>query len=684
MSASTKLGRRRPVKACTACIRSKTKCDRASPCEACCKKGKAALCTTAADAAARLTRRSIFDRDGAVVGRPDEVHLAARTELTAMREILASLQPRILRAEALLNALPTPERSEKRRRLSSEGLEQASRAPTTPTLSAVGRHPELTACALQISPDPQESDAEREKPAELQLLDPPERGPNYIGPGQYPFHGPGRDTAILPPSMPNVLAKFPTRLAFAAVAPSRLESQLLVNHCMVTLGCLHPVINSEARTQHLLHFWVVESPLQLEHCYSSWLASYFAQAAVGARLASSEVIAGLGTDAGKSVALRKRADDLTEAAIASLYHANLIHNRSLVALQAVAYLALSGRTAETFRAMNVLVDHATLAAQHLRLERDTYGLPPNSTTEHPAVRTAALEVRKRVVRALCIANWLYSDLPCITPDRVKGAPPQPHEAAGGILRDATPTSYLNFLFDIARIVYRARFLNATPEQVSACLRDIVSLGESSLPAEDGLIRSMCRVHLYYWQLRLQRLRPGAETAVLVALAEGVLREIPTLAAYEVRHWAILHQVCAAALVLIGTWRCETGALAPTDAGRQLVELAESFLLDSSAANSIAEKSLEAIRQARLAGEPNARQNRTDDLDRPQERLIGASAAPVAFPAAIDALLAGQSPTTGFPWMAEPVEMFEGLVLGLEGLPSSIDGQRLDWNPVWLQ
>lgn len=110
---------------------------------------------------------------------------------------------------------------------------------------------------------------------------------------------------------------------------------------------------------------------------------------------------------------------------------------------------------------------------------------------------------------------------------------------------------------------------------------------------------MCRVHLHYWQLRLQRLRPGAETAVLVALAEGVLREIPTLATYEVRHWAILHQVCAAALVLIGTWRCGTGSRAPTDASRQLVELAKSFLLASSAANSIAGKSLEAICQAQL-------------------------------------------------------------------------------------
>lgn len=64
--------------------------------------------------------RAVFDDDGAVVGGPDEVHLAARAELAAMREILASLQPRIVRAEALLNALPTPERAGKRRRLSTD------------------------------------------------------------------------------------------------------------------------------------------------------------------------------------------------------------------------------------------------------------------------------------------------------------------------------------------------------------------------------------------------------------------------------------------------------------------------------------------------------------------------------------------------------------------------------------
>jgi hypothetical protein len=87
------------------------------------------------------------------------------------------------------------------------------------------------------------------------------------------FHPYLLSQAILPPSVTNVLTKYPTRSAFAAITPSRLESQVLVNHCMGTLGALHPIINSEARQQHLAHFWVVESPLQLEHCYSSWLVS---------------------------------------------------------------------------------------------------------------------------------------------------------------------------------------------------------------------------------------------------------------------------------------------------------------------------------------------------------------------------------------------------------------------------
>ena len=52
------------------------------------------------------------------------------------------------------------------------------------------------------------------------------------------------------------------------------------------------------------------------------------------------------------------------------------------------------------------------------------------------------------------------------------------------MRNLTPTTYLNFLYDIARIVYRARFLNPTPEQISACLREVSALGETSLPSED--------------------------------------------------------------------------------------------------------------------------------------------------------------------------------------------------------
>lgn len=71
-----------------------------------------------------------------------------------------------------------------------------------------------------------------------------------------------------------------------------------------------------------------------------------------------------------------------------------------------------------------------------------------------------------------------------------------HEAEGHILRDSTPTSYLNFLFDIAQVMYRARFLNPTPEQISDCLRDIVLLGEAGLPTEDGVSPSAHAVALW--------------------------------------------------------------------------------------------------------------------------------------------------------------------------------------------
>lgn len=158
---------------------------------------------------------------------------------------------------------------------------------------------------------------------------------------------------------------------------------------------------------------------------------------MGARLATNAIAASLGADRGRpktlvlhsldtqsllqvadqvlrTVSLQRRAADLTEAALACLYHANILHNRSLVALQAVAYLALSGRTASTFTVITALVDHAVVGAQHLQLGGDS---PPFVASDKPSpdeqsVRMAALEVRKRVIRALAIANWMYSTVPC--------------------------------------------------------------------------------------------------------------------------------------------------------------------------------------------------------------------------------------------------------------------------------
>lgn len=219
---------------------------------------------------------------------------------------------------------------------------------------------------------------------------------------------------------------------------------------MFTHGALHPVINASARQQHLAHFWVVDSPLQLEHCYSSWLvrcsrsiwtdlaeqawcrhrtlrklrsehgwltgesSQRWALAKVGLAVEFEKYRTHLRSPKLLAEALQQRANDLTEAALASLYHANFLHNRSLVALQAVAYLSLSGRTASNFSAITTLVDHAVVSAQHLQLGAGYAGLgaTPATTPEERDVRIAALEVRKRIVRALCISHWCYSEVAC--------------------------------------------------------------------------------------------------------------------------------------------------------------------------------------------------------------------------------------------------------------------------------
>lgn len=106
---------------------------------------------------------------------------------------------------------------------------------------------------------------------------------------------------------------------------------------------------------------------------------------------------------------------------------------------------------------------------------------------------------------------------------------------------------------------------------------------------------MCRVHVCYWKLRLLRLRPAQTDVAQLSLARGILREVPALASLEITHWAILHQICAAALVLIGSWRHDHAESRPDE---ELITLAESFFLGAAAANSIAVKSLEAIAKAR--------------------------------------------------------------------------------------
>lgn len=110
--------------------------------------------------------------------------------------------------------------------------------------------------------------------------------------------------------------------------------------------------------------------------------------------------------------LEELAQHWTDASIASLYYSNFLENRSMLSLQAVGYLALSGRTAGNFRSINSLVDHSMIALRQLRLHLDIDAVP--APTVAPATEwetKASREIRKRVCWALCVSHWLYSEHP---------------------------------------------------------------------------------------------------------------------------------------------------------------------------------------------------------------------------------------------------------------------------------
>ncbi|PRQ73714.1 hypothetical protein AAT19DRAFT_15281 [Rhodotorula toruloides] len=152
------------------------------------------------------------------------------------------------------------------------------------------------------------------------------------------------------------------------------------------------------------------------------LGCFFAQLAVGARLATSEVCRRLGMDASM---LEELAGHWTDASIASLYYSNFLENRSMLSLQAVAYLALSGRTAGNFRSVNSLVDHSIIALRQLRLHLDVDAVP--APTVAPATEwetKASREIRKRVCWALCICHChLAGRGERRTTERVRALPP---------------------------------------------------------------------------------------------------------------------------------------------------------------------------------------------------------------------------------------------------------------------
>ncbi|BGO97620.1 C6 transcription factor [Rhodotorula toruloides] len=627
MSTVKKLGKR-PVRACTECVRLKSKCDRTYPCSSCIKRGKSALCAPAEENTlpTRSTSSPLVDESGSVVGTSSEVRAGARSELALFRKTFESLQSRLSYLETLVGAAAN----------APDGVEPSStlgrRQRTADEGDANGRASKRAAVQ---TPD--------EFTIEKNVLDSRQETPEFVGPRGLPFFDPQKqDSAMLLPSARNIFRLFPSRSSLAAVGPTKTVSDTLIHHCMVTTGPLHPVVSVPARTRHLELFWSVDGPAQYERCFAAWLASFFAQLAVGARLATSEVCRRLGMDASM---LEELAGHWTDASIASLYYSNFLENRSMLSLQAVAYLALSGRTAGNFRSVNSLVDHSIIALRQLRLHLDVDAVP--APTVAPATEwetKASREIRKRVCWALCICHWLYSEHPLISPDEVKGAPPSVMDVGSteryGDLADFTSVAYLNFLFDVARIVYKTRFTQElSPHLVSTQRAALVRLQQQADQtfADSPFLRSFSRVTTSYWILRLVRLPSDPRSPETLETARVMLREVPTLQEHEGHHWMMLHQVCAAALVICGTGGDDaTNGLSETQASNaRLLDAAEGYFVAASH-NSIAQKSLALIQQMR---QPVVRPPEPSSIPFVDPTVAFAATSGAAFDPTLDDLLA---------------------------------------------
>lgn len=170
---------------------------------------------------------------------------------------------------------------------------------------------------------------------------------------------------------------------------------------------------------------------------------------------------------------------------------------------------------------------------------------------------------------------------------------------------------------------------------------------------------MCRIHSRYWQIRLQRLRHDRDTFALRTLAQEILLEIPDLVSHELVHWAVLHQVCAAALILVGS-----GPPGGSDdtAGSDLVGQAELYLLHAAPGASIATKSLEAIARARSDAQGCASNTAATDSN---PTTAATAPAPLVFEPAEQ----GPSANSEFPWILDP-ETFPAPGFGLESLDSA--------------
>lgn len=223
----------------------------------------------------------LIDENGSVVGTSSEVRAGARSELALFRKTFESLQSRLAYLETLVgaasNASDEAESSStlgRRQRTEEIGGENGRASKR----AAVQTHEDFTVEKRATVQTPDDFTIEKN------VLDSRQDTPEFIGPRGLPFFDPQKqDSAMLIPSARNIFRLFPSRTSLAAVGPTKTVSDILVQHCMITTGPLHPVVSVPARTRHLEIFWSVDGPAQYERCFAAWLVCLVSPVGVSLR-----------------------------------------------------------------------------------------------------------------------------------------------------------------------------------------------------------------------------------------------------------------------------------------------------------------------------------------------------------------------------------------------------------------